>query len=524
MGIKYLSRRQFIQGVGATWLGLPLLEVMLDNHGEAYAAGGGALPRRFVVMYCGLSSGSGGPFPTDANGKLLKINDHFAPEKIGSAYDLKAALTPLSKYGVQNEVSVLSNMLLPSRNNSLSFNPGAGEVQGLFHTGIINELLYTGMRTKRGANGQAVVPSGESSDQIVAKMHAASGYAGIASLNYRIQASTYLNGGSSNISTSRVFKNGVLTTVPQEVSPKKAFDRLTTNFSSSDPATEALRASELAKRKSVLDLVKEQLGYYQKNLPSNDQRTLANWTDSIRTIEKDIVRVDQTTGGSCKKIPDPGADPAVGGTFSYSAEDGIGNVTTNNGYANEVLRGKVFNDLIQMAFACDMSRTATIMITIPQCHMNTFPITGIAGACHGLTHGEGGEGPKGQLSVAKFQAWNIDFFAQLVQKLKNTPEGSGTLIDNSALVYLPEGGLGDSIENSKPPLQYYIDKKLKVLVPHSGQNYNALVAGRAGGLNSGIHIKTNQDHPCRAVISAMKAVGVTGDKLGEVSGTVPGLI
>lgn len=523
MGIKYLSRRQFIQGIGATWLGLPLLEVMLDSHGEAYAAGGGALPRRFVVMYCGLSSGSGGPFPIDSNGNLLKINDHFAPEKIGSAYDLKAALSPISKYGVQSEVSVLSNLLLPSRNNSLSFNPGPGQVQGLFHTGIINELLYTGMRTKRGPNGEAVIPSGESSDQIVAKMHAANGYTGIASLNYRIQASTYLNGGYSGLSTSRILKNGVFTTVGQEVSPKKAFERLTTNFKSNDPAAEAVRLAELSKRKSILDLLKEQLSYYQKNLPKNDQRTLANWTDGVRSIEKDIGRVDQPTGGSCKKMADPGADPAVGGTFTY--QDGtISNVTSDGGYSNEVLRGKIFNDLIQMAFACDMSRVATVMITLPQCYMNSLSVMGKTGTCHGLTHGDDGAGPKGQLSVAKFQAWNIDFFAQLVQKLKNTPEGAGTLIDNSALVYLPEGGLGSSLENNNPPLKYYTDKNLRVLVPHSGENYNALVAGRAGGLNSGVHIKTDQQHPCKAVISAMKAVGVTGDKLGEVSGTVPGLI
>ncbi|OQW46968.1 MAG: hypothetical protein A4S09_16115 [Proteobacteria bacterium SG_bin7] len=524
MGIKYLSRRQFIQGIGATWLGLPLLEVMLNSNGDAYAQTGGALPKRFVVMYCGLSSGSGGPFPTDTNGNLLKINDYFAPENTGANYDLKTALTPLSKYGVQNEVSVLSNMLLPSRNNSLSFGPGPGEVQGQFHTGIINELLYTGMRTKRGPNGESVIPSGESSDQIVAKMHAARGYTGIPSLNYRIQASTYLGSGSSSLgaSTSRILKNGVFTKISHEVSPKAAFDRLTTNFSSSDPIAEAKRAAEIAKRKSVLDLVKDDLNNYKKNLPSNDQKTLANWADGIRSIENDLGRLDQATGGSCKKMADPGPDPAIGGKFTYTAEDGLGNVTANNGYSNEVLRGKIFNDLIQMAFACDMSRVATVMITIPQCFMNNFTITGKAGASHGLTHGDEGLGPRGQLSVAKFQAWNIDFFAQLVQKLKNTSEGSGTLIDNSALVYLPEGGLGDSIESNKQKLN--LDLRQKVLVPHSGQNYNALVAGRAGNLKSGLHIRTNQEHPCRAVISAMKAVGVTGDSLGEVSGTVPGLI
>ena len=522
MGIKYLPRRHFIKGIGATWLGLPLLEVMLNSNGDAYALTGGALPKRLVLMYSGLSSGSGGPWPTDANGNLLKINDHFAPEKLGTGYDIKAALNPLTKYGVQSDVSVLSNMLMPSRNNSLSFGPGPGQMQGPWHA-VAAEILYTGMRTPKPDSLGRYNFNGDSADQIVGKMHASKGYAGIPTLNYRIQASGYLNSGSNGQTVSRIIKNGVSTAVPQEVSPKRAFDRLTTNFKSSDPAAEALRVAELSKRKSVLDLVKDQLNFYQKRLPSNDQKTLSDWADGIRSIEKDLVRLDMTTGGSCKKITDPGPDPSMGGNFIYSNQM-ISGISQNNGYSNEVLRGKIFNDLINMAFACDMSRVATVMVTIPQCHMNTFTITGEAGACHGLTHGDAGAGPSGQLSVAKFQAWNIDFFAQLVQKLKVTTEGAGTLIDNSALVYLPEGGLGASAENNDPPLKYYTDKKLRVLVPHSGENYNALVAGRVGGLKPGIHIRTNQDHPCKAVISAMKAVGMTDGKLGEVSGTVSGLI
>jgi hypothetical protein len=50
-----------------------------------------------------------------------------------------------------------------------------------------------------------------------------------------------------------------------------------------------------------------------------------------------------------------------------------------------------------------------------------------------------------------------------------------------------------------------------------------LVAGRAGGLKPGKHIKAAGVHPARCLISAMRAAGATGDKLGEVTGTIPEL-
>jgi hypothetical protein len=59
--------------------------------------------------------------------------------------------------------------------------------------------------------------------------------------------------------------------------------------------------------------------------------------------------------------------------------------------------------------------------------------------------------------------------------------------------------------------------------PHSGENMVTLIAGRAGGLKPGKHLKATGKHPVQVLISAMNAAGVATDTLGEISGQLPEL-
>jgi hypothetical protein len=107
------------------------------------------------------------------------------------------------------------------------------------------------------------------------------------------------------------------------------------------------------------------------------------------------------------------------------------------------------------------------------------------------------------------QAFHIKYYAHLVDKVRD-------IIDRCAIVYLCEGGVGRSMEAPGP------EEQPKA---HSTENMACLIAGRAGGLISGQHVRAPEDrnHPANVLISAMKAVGVVGEALGEVSGVVPGL-
>ncbi|MEM6996538.1 MAG: DUF1552 domain-containing protein, partial [Myxococcota bacterium] len=193
------------------------------------------------------------------------------------------------------------------------------------------------------------------------------------------------------------------------------------------------------------------------------------------------------------------ADPAVGGQQNGTSGDGF---DTNAGWSDEDVRGRVFSDLIHMAFTCDLTRSVAMLYTMAQSHMNIFPITGIGYDQHELGHGGGGTA-----EISQVIAWHIDQFAYLVARLRDTPEGAGTVLDNSALVFQSEAGHGfdpgQGNDNST----------------HSTQNMVAMIAGRAGGLDAGKHVIATDMHPVHVTNSAMRAVGVDAD-LGEVSGVI----
>ena len=109
-------------------------------------------------------------------------------------------------------------------------------------------------------------------------------------------------------------------------------------------------------------------------------------------------------------------------------------------------------------------------------------------------------------------AWHMKHFAYLIDKFKNTPEGTGNLLDNTATVFLHEGGHG------------YDPGGAKDNSAHSTENMACLTAGHAGGLKAGLHIDAGGMHPANVLITAMNAVGVQTNTRGEVTGMIPGLL
>jgi hypothetical protein len=203
----------------------------------------------------------------------------------------------------------------------------------------------------------------------------------------------------------------------------------------------------------------------------------------------------------------------VGGDNAGAGSDTI---ATNTGYSDEDARAKLMADLIYMAFVCDLTRVATLQITCFQSHMNVFKVSEALGLPiradqHEAGH-NGDANNRGQLPVSTLLKWHISIYAQLLTKLKSVAEGSGSLLDQSVVLFVPEGGHGVQLNDATSLWQ-----------THSVEDMVMLVAGGAGGLKPGRHIKATGVHPARALISAMRAAGHTGDKLGEVQGTIPEL-
>jgi hypothetical protein len=490
-----LPRRTVLKGLGGALLALPVLEVMLDSKG-ALAGPVPSSPKRYIVVFDGQSLG-GDDDPTP---------NLYVPDTVGANYDTKLALQPLADMGLTDDVSVISGLHIPTASENGGTVPAGGRPDN-FHVTSLSALLagqrYTGQQAVEGVT----------SDQVVAD--AIGGATTFRSLCYRVQAAWYLSVAGPYGRDILSYKNGgsgnLPIPIPPTVSPAQAFKNLFYNFSPPTDPTAAKQADFAHRaRVSVVDLVKTRADALVNKLGGADKQRIARHIDEIRDLEKHISALPPTITGACAELPDPGADPTLGGDQGVDAS-GNNTYDTNVGYSGEDIRAKIFCDLIAMAVTCDLTRVATLMITMAQSHLNMYQITGQATDCHDLGHcGIGCSNGTHEVSVGI--AWHVKHFAYLVDKLKSTPEGAGTVLDNCALAFVHEGGHGLDPSSGM------------TYSSHSTENMACLVAGRAGGLQQGQHIATVKAHPAQVLITLMNAVDVPATTLGEVSGTIPGLL
>jgi hypothetical protein len=300
-------------------------------------------------------------------------------------------------------------------------------------------------------------------------------------------------------------KNGTqVTGIPSTVSPRAAFDSLFVGFTPVDPAEAAKRAFMLKQRKSVLDLVGHKTEKLLPQLGTSDRVRIERHLDEVRDLERRISAIAPDGGGACQILPDVGTDPAVGGNNTVNGGTGF---DVNAGYSNEEARATALVDLLHMAITCDLTRVATLQFTMAQSHMNMYPLIGIPYDLHEIGHSS-----HGTMGVSQGIAWHMKHFARLVAKFRDTPEDIGTMLDNTVIVMVHEGGHGFDPSAAK---QYS---------SHCTENMACLIAGRAGGLKPGRHVVTANKHPAQVLITAMNAIGVPTSSLGEVSGTIPELI
>ena len=502
---RKLDRRTFLRGAGGVAIGLPLLESMGE---QARAADPPGVPRRYLVCYGGTSLGSNDD----------PLVDDLSPDTVGPDYDVKSAIAPFGKdpgdgseyypggndyYDVASEITVVSGLRIPCAQGG---SPPAGGKPDDFH-GYMLAPLFSGVRSTL----DSLKLSAPTSDQIVAAAVAADPTYDprLRTLAYRIQASYYQAGYTfswDGVMSYEDTGSGVEPFLPNG-SPKGAFEALFYNFDKpDDPVAAAEQDRRWRMRKSVLDVVRGNTERLIERLGVADQRRLERHYDEIRDLEKRISALPPSPHGSCQPLPHPGEDPAVGTDFIY--EDGMfTNYDVNVGYSGEEERARVFCDLVHMAFACDLSRVSTLMFTTQQSFLNMHPLIGIPTDLHAIGHSG-----YGTLGVSQAIAWDVKHFAYFIDKCRSTPEGDGCLLDSLAATFLFEGGHGHDFGSGQ-------DNS-----PHSTENMVALVGGRAGGLNHGVHLVAEGLHPANVLVSAMNAVGVETGSLGEVEGGIPGLL
>ena len=492
--MRRLDRRTFLRGAGGALLALPLLDIMLDDHGEALADGS-ALPCRYLVCGGGYSLGVDGD--ATPNGVL--------PSTVGPGYDLGPALLPLDGHNrVRDAISVVSNLTIPHGDPI-----PAGGMRNDEHFHWHMSAFLCGQRTVNAPFDATV--TAPSSDQIVAD--AIGGDTLFKSLSYRVQPVKYAPlTFPAHINQNFMSFDAAGDPVQPAISPLQAYMTLFSSFVPDDPAQAAARALALAKRKSVLDLIDRRMDGKLAVLGASDRQRLEQHLEHVRHIEKVLSAQDPSTGNpACQMLGDPGQDPAIGGDNDPNGYD------TSSGYSGEDHRAQIFCDLMHMAFVCDMTRVGTLMFTMWQSVMNIQAVSGHGVVQHGLFH----PGANSLTSVAALNdliAWHMDRFGYLVAKLRDTPEGAGSVLDNCAIAFVNEGGDG-------PGMNDPIGGALSI-ASHAPQNMCTLIAGGAGGLRQGEHIvaPNGNNHPASVLLTLMHAVGAQAPQLGEISGQIGELV
>lgn len=506
-----ITRRVLLRGAGVA-VGLPLLECMLDSKGTAHAQGGG-FPQRYGIVFAGQPLG-GDDHETNVsriNGEVTtREGDFIVPPQTGSSYDITTPLRPLSD--LLSDFSLVSGMRIPYNVDSTepADVPAAGAYRD-FHGGGAGPLLC-GTRSLEAT----FMCRSITSDQIVADLNQSQ--TALGSIVLRAQPSFYL-AGYTFAGRHRISYRGDGDPVEAQDSPQTAYQSIFGSFQPDDADALAQFDFDRRARRSVLDLITQKRERLLSRVSYADRVRLERHFDEIRGLED---RIDSLSGatGQCQLPGDPGSDPGVGGDNAGAGSDSI---ATNTGYSDESARTRVMADLIHMAFVCDLTRAATLQITAFQSHMNVYPITADLDSPVALNRpfladlhevGHNGDADfRGQLAVSLCLQWHIAHYAYLLQKMKDTPEGDGTLLDNSALIFMPEAGHGrhlNSPEDAEPKT-------------HSVENMVLLVGGRAGGLAPGRHIATDGAHPGQCLVSCLNAVGYEGTTFGEVDADLPEL-
>jgi hypothetical protein len=336
------------------------------------------------------------------------------------------------------------------------------------------------------------------------------------SLVYRVQSADHTNGYSMDDISYRPravrdpkWDPPTLRNDPV-VSPRVAFDQLFSNFVPPTAKGEPPKPDPaLAKRKDILSRVLGAYGQLQPQLGRADRQRLDQHMDTVRELERRVnassVPPSAPAPSACRLPSRPGADPAEA-----------------TGYANEDQRAADLTDLVHMAFACDLSRVVSLQLTSSMSGIvlpNSLGITyrswdGSTLApppLHEATH------TKNNLTVAECMRWHFKHVAALARKLKDTPDVSGSMLDNTVIVFAMEAGMGNlrlsggSLVGERPP--------------HTSEGMAAVViGGRRLGMQLGTHIVAPDQHPASVLLSAMRAVGgAQMTALGEITKEIAGV-
>lgn len=256
--------------------------------------------------------------------------------------------------------------------------------------------------------------------------------------------------------------------LPMEHNPRTAFYRM---FGQGDNAQE--RHAIIQETGSIVDLVMHSAADMQRTLGPSDQRMVSDYLDSVREVERRVQKM-KSKEGSGVKLPD--APTGVPEDFGKMLD--------------------MMFDMIALGYQANVTRIATFMIA-KEVTMRTYPQIGITEAFHPLSHHN--NDPVKLAKLVKIQNYHANAFSRFIKRLEATPDGDGSLLDHSILLF--GSNMSNSDLHNNDPLP------------------NAVLGHGCGTIKGGVHLHYPQDTPhANLLVTLLNRAGIAIDSLGNSTG------
>ena len=285
--------------------------------------------------------------------------------------------------------------------------------------------------------------------------------------------------GYSCVYTSNISWRTPTTPVAKEVNPAALFDRL---FGAQDERENREMAARRRKyRRSILDSVRGQAQAMHHKLGSDDRRKLDEYLFSVRNVERRLEGSDKLETGE----PDPSDFPRPAGVPRVWDE-----------HLNLLL------DVMTLAWQTDSTRIMTFMIGNAGSN-RSYRNIGVNQGHHDLSHH--GNSPEKQTQISKINLYHMRLFASFLQRLQQTSDGEGSLLDNSLVIY--GSGIADGNR-------------------HAHDGLPIITVGNAGGrYHTGRHYRFSDETPLTNLYQTILGqAGVRDLTIGDSTGTLPQLV
>ena len=448
----HLSRRTVLRGMGAT-IAMPFLDAMVPAQTPLRRTAAAPRTRLACIEMVHGCAGS----------TQYGIDNHYwMPASEGAGFEFTTILKPLEPF--RDSLTVVTQTDLRAAEAWSAAEEGADHFRS-------SAVFLTAAHPKQTEGSD--VQAGTSIDQLYAQRFGQD--TPLPSLQLGIE--NVDAAGACGFNYACVYSGPIswsspTTPMPMTIDPRMAFENL---FGDGGSPTD--RAARQKANRSILDGIVREMGRLRSDLGARDQARVNSYLESVREIERRIERIEQhNASGAHRELP--------------SAPIGV-----PDSWEEHV---RLMFDLQVLAFSSEATRVSSFKLSRDTSN-RVFAESGIKAPFHALSHH--GSLPSKITEYAKLNVYHMGLLPYFLDKLKNTPDGDGNLLDHTLVLW--GSPMGDS--------NVHAHKRLPVLL-----------AGHAGGqVRGNNHVRCKDETPyANVLLTMLRKLGVDQDKIGDSTGEV----